>query len=87
MVEIGERRRQHFVTAMVDAERGQLLDVVPDRKGEAPTTWLRERRGVPSLFDVCSPRIRRPKREYSATARPVPSVLAVVRVRSLLGAK
>ena len=43
MVRVGERRRQHFVTAIVDVDRGQLLDVVPDRKAEAPTTWLRER--------------------------------------------
>ncbi len=87
MVKIGDRRRQRFVTAIVDVELGQLLNVVPDRRAEAPTTKLHERREVPSFFDVCSPRIRRPKREYSATARPVLSVLAVVRVRSLLGAK
>ena len=43
MVRVGERRRQHFVTAIVDVDRGQLLDVVADRRAEAPTTWLRER--------------------------------------------
>ena len=43
MVKVGERRRQQFVTAIVDVDRGQLLDVVPDRKAEAPTTWLRAR--------------------------------------------
>ena len=43
MVKIGERRRQQFVTAIVDVDRGQLLDVVPDRKAEAPTAWLRAR--------------------------------------------
>ena len=30
MVKPGERRRQQFVTAIVDVDRGQLLDVVPD---------------------------------------------------------
>ncbi len=43
MVKVGERRRQQFVTAIVDVDRGQLLDVVPDRKAEAPSAWLRER--------------------------------------------
>ena len=43
MVKVGERRRQQFVTAIVDVDRGQLLDIVPDRKAEAPTTWLRVR--------------------------------------------
>jgi len=43
MVKLGERRRQHFVTAIVDVDRGQLLDVVADRRAEAPTTWLRGR--------------------------------------------
>lgn len=35
-VKAGERRIQHFVTALVDVERGQLLDLVPDRKSKAP---------------------------------------------------
>ena len=43
MVKIGEWRRQQFVTAIVDVDRGQLLDVVPDRKAEAPTARLRAR--------------------------------------------
>ena len=43
MVKLGERRRQQFVTAIVDVDRGQLLDIVPDRRAEAPTAWLRER--------------------------------------------
>ena len=43
MVKVGERRRQQFVTAIVDVDQGQLLDIVPDRKAEAPTTWLRVR--------------------------------------------
>lgn len=30
MVNIGEQRRQHFVTEIVDVELGQLLNVVPD---------------------------------------------------------
>ena len=40
-----------------------------------------------NFVGVCSPRIRQSKREYSATARQALSVLAVVRVRSPLGAK
>ena len=43
MVRLGERHHQHFVTAIVDVDRGHLLDVVPDRRAKAPTTWLRER--------------------------------------------
>ena len=40
---LGERRRRHFVTAIVDVEAGQLLDLVPDRRAEAPIAWLRDR--------------------------------------------
>ncbi len=43
MVRLGERHQQHFVTAIVDVERSQLLDVVPDRKAEVPAAWLRAR--------------------------------------------
>ena len=43
MVKLGERRQQKFVTAIVDVERSQFLDVVPDRKFEAPSAWLRTR--------------------------------------------
>ncbi len=43
MVKLGKRRRQQFVTAIVDVDRGQLLDVVPDRNAEAPKSWLRVR--------------------------------------------
>ena len=43
MVKTGPRRHKQFVTAIVDVERGQLLDIVPDRKGAAPAAWLRAR--------------------------------------------
>ena len=43
MVRTGERRRQQFVTALVDVERSQLLDIVPDRTAETPKAWLRAR--------------------------------------------
>jgi len=43
MVKLGERRTRQFVTAIVDVDRAQLLDIVPDRKGEAPKAWLRAR--------------------------------------------
>ena len=43
MVTTRERRRQQFVTTIVDVDRDQLLDVVPDRKTEAPSAWLRKR--------------------------------------------
>ena len=36
----GPYRRQHFSTQIVDVERGQLLDVVPGRRGEHPKAWL-----------------------------------------------
>ena len=32
--------RTEFVTSIVDVERGQLLDLVPGRGGEAPRNWL-----------------------------------------------
>ncbi len=41
MVREGKRRHKNFVTAMVDVDKGQLLDIVPDRKGEEPKAWLR----------------------------------------------
>ena len=43
MVRTGARRRQNFVTTIVDVQRGQLLDVVPDRTSKAPKAWLKER--------------------------------------------
>lgn len=43
MVRTGERHRQDFVTAIVDVDASQLLDIVPDRRGEAPKEWLKER--------------------------------------------
>ena len=39
-VKTGERRTAHFVTALVDVDQGQLLDLVPDRKGDEPKAWL-----------------------------------------------
>ncbi len=39
----GEYHRQHFSTSIVDVGRGQLLDVVPGRKGDEPTSWLTKR--------------------------------------------
>jgi transposase len=42
MVRVGDRRRTQFVTAIVDVDRGQLLDIVPDRTGDAPKAWLRD---------------------------------------------
>ena len=42
-VKAGERRIQHFVTARIDVERGPLLDLVPDRKSEAPKRWFEQR--------------------------------------------
>lgn len=43
MVRLGQRRTPQFVTALVDVDRAQLLDIVPNRKGEAPKAWLRAR--------------------------------------------
>ena len=42
-VKAGERRIQHFVTALVVVEGGQLLDLVPDRKSDAAKRWIEER--------------------------------------------
>ena len=39
----GEYRKQRFSTQVVDVNNGQLLDVVPGRKGDEPTTWLTKR--------------------------------------------
>ncbi len=39
-VKLGERGTQHFVTALVDVEKCQLLDLVPGRKGAEPKRWL-----------------------------------------------
>ena len=39
----GPYRRQHFSTQFVDVGSGQLLDVVPGRKGDEPTAWLMKR--------------------------------------------
>ena len=35
-VKAGERRRQYFVTALVDVKKGRLLDLVPDRRADEP---------------------------------------------------
>jgi len=40
---LGERRRPHFATSVVDTRTGQLLDVVPGRGGEAPRRWIEAR--------------------------------------------
>ena len=39
----GAYRRQRFSTSIVDVGGGQLLDVVPGRKGDEPTSWLMRR--------------------------------------------
>ena len=39
----GVYRRQRFSTSIVDVGGGQLLDVVPGRKGDEPTSWLMRR--------------------------------------------
>ena len=39
-VKQGDRHHQHFSTSIVDVERGQLLDVVPDRSAAQPVAWL-----------------------------------------------
>lgn len=36
----GPYRRQQFSTSIVDVGRGQLLDVVPGRRGAEPAAWL-----------------------------------------------
>jgi len=43
MVREGPRRHKSFVTAIVDVDRAQLLDIVPDRRGNEPKKWLRAR--------------------------------------------
>ena len=43
MVRTGEKHHLNFVTTIVDVQHGQLLDVVPDRKAEAPKQWLKDR--------------------------------------------
>ena len=43
MVRTGEKHKLKFVTTIVDVQRAQLLDVVLDRKAEAPKQWLRAR--------------------------------------------
>jgi transposase len=48
----GPYRRQYLSTQIVDVGRGQLLDVVPDRKGENPKAWL-EAQGQPWLDGIC----------------------------------
>ena len=40
MVRDGERRRRQFVTAIVDVDRAQLLDIVPDRTADTAKAWL-----------------------------------------------
>jgi transposase len=39
-VRVGPYWHQHFSTSIVDVEAGQLLDVVPGRRGRGPTEWL-----------------------------------------------
>ena len=59
-VKTGRRRIQHFVTVLVDVKRGQLLDLVPDRKSEEPKRWIKQRgevwcAGVHSgTLDLCA---------------------------------
>jgi transposase len=36
----GPYHHQHFSTSIVDVKRGQLLDVVPGRRGTEPKAWL-----------------------------------------------
>jgi transposase len=43
MVKTGPRRQKQYVTAIVDVEKGQLLDIAPDRKCDEATSWLRAR--------------------------------------------
>ncbi len=40
---LGERRRQHWTTQIVDVEAGQLLDVVAGRTAAGPIKWLEDR--------------------------------------------
>jgi len=39
-VRLGLYRHQHFTTSIVDVEVGQLLDIVPGRKGDKPAEWI-----------------------------------------------
>ncbi|MFE3206520.1 ISL3 family transposase [Embleya sp. NPDC059237] len=39
-------RGHHYATILIDAESGRRVDVLPDRRMETVTTWLREHRGV-----------------------------------------
>jgi transposase len=48
----GPYHRQYFSTQIVDVGRGQLLDVVPGRKGANPKAWL-EAQGREWLDAVC----------------------------------
>ena len=48
----GPYHLQYFSTQIVDVGRGQLLDVVPGRKGENPKAWL-EAQGREWLDAVC----------------------------------
>jgi transposase len=47
----GPYRRQHYSSSIVDVARGQLLDVVPGRRGAEPKAWL-ERQGTEWLGAV-----------------------------------
>jgi transposase len=40
---LGDYRRQHFSTSIVDVETGQLLDIVPGRRGFESAQWLEAR--------------------------------------------
>ncbi len=44
--EFALRRGKRYATILIDAESGQRIDVLPDRKMESVTAWLREHRGV-----------------------------------------
>jgi hypothetical protein len=74
-------RIKEILSGGVGKVRGKLRGIF-----ESAQTWS-VRVYLSNLVGVCSPRIRQPIREYFATAHLAPSVLAVVRVRSPLGAK
>ena len=40
---LGERRKLHFATSIVDTGSAQLLEVTPGRGGQAPKRWINER--------------------------------------------
>lgn len=42
LVREGPYHRHHFSTSIVDVGRGQLLDVVPGRRGTEPKAWLEQ---------------------------------------------